>query len=128
MEHVLDKCLTPTTDMIIQLIEIENAHINTNRPDFIGSADTLLNIFSADKQEQEERPAKSLMTRSEPGPKMSGPKRPIEQEEEKASDKPGFWGILSYGKGAKTEPAKSSIVEEPIPPKQQAKRDEFEIL
>jgi hypothetical protein len=32
--------------MIIQLIEIENAHINTNHPDFVGSADTLLNIFS----------------------------------------------------------------------------------
>jgi hypothetical protein len=46
MEQVLDKCLTPTTDMIIQLIEIENAHINTNHPDFVGSADTLLNIFS----------------------------------------------------------------------------------
>jgi len=129
MEHVLDKCLTPTTDMIIQLIEIENAHINTNHPDFIGSADTLLNIFSADKQEQEERPPKSLMTRSEPGSKTSGPKKPHEVEEEKASEKPGFWGILSYGKGAKPELAKSSIVEEPIqPPKQQARRDEFEIL
>jgi hypothetical protein len=46
MESVLDQCLTPTTDMIIQLIEIENAHINTNHPDFVGSADTLLNIFS----------------------------------------------------------------------------------
>lgn len=45
MEQVLDKCLNPTTDMIIQLIEIENAHINTNHPDFVGSADTLLNMF-----------------------------------------------------------------------------------
>ena len=45
MEQVLDKCLNPTTDMIIQLIEIENSHINTNHPDFVGSADTLLNMF-----------------------------------------------------------------------------------
>ena len=45
MEMVLDKCLTPTTEMIINLIEIENAHINTNHPDFVGSADTLLNLF-----------------------------------------------------------------------------------
>ena len=45
MEQVLDKCLNPTTDMIIQLIEIENAHINTNHSDFVGSADTLLNMF-----------------------------------------------------------------------------------
>ncbi len=49
MEQVLDKCLTPTTDMIIQLIEIENSHINTNHPDFVGSADTLLNIFQSEK-------------------------------------------------------------------------------
>lgn len=53
MEKVLDKCLTPTTDMIIQLIEIENAHINTNHPDFVGSADTLLNIFQGERESQE---------------------------------------------------------------------------
>ena len=46
MESVLDKCLTPTTVMIIQLIEIENAHLNTNHPDFVGSADSLLGMFS----------------------------------------------------------------------------------
>ena len=63
MENVLDKCLTPTTDMIIQLIEIENAHINTNHPDFVGSADTLLNLFSNEREvdhgvqnEEEENP------------------------------------------------------------------------
>jgi hypothetical protein len=48
MESVLDKCLTPTTDMILNLIEIENAHINTNHPDFVGSADTLLNLFQGE--------------------------------------------------------------------------------
>lgn len=46
MEKVLDKCMTPTSDMIIQIIEIENAHINTNHPDFIGGADSLLNLFA----------------------------------------------------------------------------------
>ena len=53
MEGVLDKCLNPTTEMIANLIEIENAHINTNHPDFIGSADSLLNLF-ASSQELEE--------------------------------------------------------------------------
>ena len=52
MESVLDKCLTPTTEMIANLIEIENAHINTNHPDFVGSADSLLNLFS-NEQDQE---------------------------------------------------------------------------
>ena len=48
MEKVLDKCLTPCSEMITNLIEIENAHINTNHPDFVGSANSLLNLFSAD--------------------------------------------------------------------------------
>ena len=45
MEKVLDKCLTPTNKMIMDLFEIENACINTNHPDFVGSADSLLNLF-----------------------------------------------------------------------------------
>lgn len=54
MENVLDKCLTPTTDMIIQLIEIENAHINTNHPDFVGSADSLLNMFQGESDDHDD--------------------------------------------------------------------------
>lgn len=46
MESVLDNCLTPTNDMILDLIEIETSLINTNHPDFIGSADSLLNLFA----------------------------------------------------------------------------------
>ena len=45
MESVLNECLTPTNEMILNLIEIETALINTNHPDFIGSADSLLNLF-----------------------------------------------------------------------------------
>lgn len=51
MEGVLDKCLTPTTEMIANLIEIENAHINTNHPDFIGSADSMLNLFATPEEQ-----------------------------------------------------------------------------
>ena len=52
MENVLDKCLTPTTEMIMNLMEIENAVINTNHPDFVGSADSLLNLFTDDQTSQ----------------------------------------------------------------------------
>ena len=45
MEKVLDNCLTPTNKMIVDMIEIENAHINTNHPDFISSSDSLINLF-----------------------------------------------------------------------------------
>ena len=45
MESVLNDCLNPTNEMILNLIEIETSLINTNHPDFIGSADSLLNLF-----------------------------------------------------------------------------------
>ena len=45
MEGVLDKCLTPTQDMVMNLMEIENANINTNHPDFMGGGDSVLNLF-----------------------------------------------------------------------------------
>lgn len=81
MEKVLDKCLTPTTDMIIQLIEIENAHINTNHPDFVGSADTLLNLFQGEREGNEDDSEEggqseghkpiSLLTKSMPAATMT---------------------------------------------------------
>ena len=58
MEGVLDKCLNPTTEMIANLVEIENSFINTNHPDFVGSADSLLNLF-ATEQEQDDSNGKS---------------------------------------------------------------------
>ena len=56
MENVLDKCLTPTTEMISGLIEIENSHINTNHPDFVGSAEGFLNLFQ-DEDEDDTDPS-----------------------------------------------------------------------
>jgi dynamin 1-like protein len=56
MESVLDSCLTPTNDMILDLIEIETSLINTNHPDFIGSADSLLNLFSEQEPPSEDAP------------------------------------------------------------------------
>lgn len=50
MEGVLNKCLNPTTDMIVNMIEIETSLINTNHPDFIGSADSLLNLFQSKEE------------------------------------------------------------------------------
>ena len=50
MEKVLDKCLSPTTEMIINLIEIENSHINTNHPDFIKHSDILIDLFQGEQE------------------------------------------------------------------------------
>jgi len=51
MEKVFDKCLMPACEMIMNIIEIENAIINTNHPDFVGSADSLLQLFKDDADE-----------------------------------------------------------------------------
>jgi hypothetical protein len=85
MEQVLDKCMTPTTDMIIQLIEIENAHINTNHPDFVGSADTLLNLFAGERDnadhdegfEDKQKPI-SLINKNQNGPSKDKQQNPKE--------------------------------------------------
>jgi hypothetical protein len=37
----------------MNLFEIENAFINTNHPDFVGSADSLLNLFQAEESSSE---------------------------------------------------------------------------
>lgn len=66
MENVLDKCLTPTCEMIMNIMEIENALINTNHPDFVGSADSLLNLFKDENEsynEDEEKKTYSLFNR-----------------------------------------------------------------
>ena len=56
MQKVLDKCLTPTTEMITNLIEIENAHINPEHPDFVGGADSLLGLFERDDDKPSNKP------------------------------------------------------------------------
>ena len=45
---MLDKCLTPTTEMIANLMDIEKAHINTNHSDFVGSADSILKLSASE--------------------------------------------------------------------------------
>ena len=45
MQSVLNDCIIPTNEQVTNIIEIETALINTNHPDFIGTADSLLNLF-----------------------------------------------------------------------------------
>jgi replication fork clamp-binding protein CrfC len=45
MENVLDRCLEPTNQMISNLIDIEQAYINTSHPDFLGPEQSFINIF-----------------------------------------------------------------------------------
>jgi dynamin 1-like protein len=45
MENVLDRCLEPTNQMIRNLIDIEQAYINTSHPDFLGPEQSVLSLF-----------------------------------------------------------------------------------
>lgn len=51
MEEVLKKCLAPTNQMIRNLIEIEDAYINTSHPDFMGGANAMMSIFSEEAKQ-----------------------------------------------------------------------------
>jgi replication fork clamp-binding protein CrfC len=50
MENVLDRCLEPTNQMIKNLIDIEQAYINTSHPDFLGPEQSVLNLFDENIQ------------------------------------------------------------------------------
>jgi hypothetical protein len=55
--------------MIMNIMEIENALINTNHPDFVGSADSLLNLFQADPPPMAKEPqAKTISSRNQDAP------------------------------------------------------------
>ncbi len=50
MDDVLDRCLESTNQMINNLIDIKQAYINTQHPDFIGPELSFLNIFDDNNQ------------------------------------------------------------------------------
>jgi dynamin 1-like protein len=50
MDVVLLKCLNPTNQMIKNLIAIEDSFINTNHPDFMGGANSMLSIFQSESE------------------------------------------------------------------------------
>jgi dynamin 1-like protein len=52
MEGVLERCLEPTNQMILNLIDIEQAYINTAHPDFLGPEQSFLNIFEDNSNNQ----------------------------------------------------------------------------
>lgn len=52
MDNVLERCLQPTNQMIMNLIDIEQAYINTSHPDFLGPDQSFMNIFEDSEQSQ----------------------------------------------------------------------------
>ena len=50
MENVLDNCLIPTNQMIINLVNIEKSYINTYHPDFMRPDESIINIFDENSE------------------------------------------------------------------------------
>lgn len=44
---ILDKNLVPTQNMIKNLVKIQDSYINTYHPDFMGGANSIVNVFDA---------------------------------------------------------------------------------
>ena len=51
MDELLHNCLKPTNEMIENLIQVEDAYININHPDFVGGTNAILSIFAQRKKE-----------------------------------------------------------------------------
>ena len=54
MYSLLTKCLTPTNQMVKNLIVIEDSYINTHHPDFMGGANAMLNVFDVKNYKDKE--------------------------------------------------------------------------
>ena len=114
MEMVLDKCLTPTTEMIANIIEIENEFINKNHPDFVGSSDSLLNLFQTQEEfKQNKQPTYTLSHMPEKPSKQKGNvlldtsnQQEMEVIEEDDLDKGSMFGSIAgfLGKTSKKQP------------------------
>jgi hypothetical protein len=95
MEEVLDQCLSPTTAMITGIVELENAHININHPDFVGGSDSLLNLFQIEGEENQHTlltgDAKPSIYEGQ-GTQASSKDTPPKQEEDTGSS----WGFTSF--------------------------------
>ena len=54
MNGLLAKQLTPTNTMVRNLIKIQDAYINTYHPDFMGGANSIVNVFDINSYNQEQ--------------------------------------------------------------------------
>ena len=111
MEGVLNSCLEPTNEMILNLIEIETSLINTNHPDFIGSADSLLNLFAEDQKEpqsesdeENEDQKFSLITKPQNQPSLTQSQQTAQSNEQKPDSARKGWMPSFFSRKQAEEP------------------------
>jgi hypothetical protein len=60
MNGLLTKMLGPTNTMVRNLIRIQDSYINTYHPDFMGGANSIVNVFDINNYHQEQLNAMKL--------------------------------------------------------------------
>ena len=61
MNSLLTKQLNPTSEMVRNLIKIQDSYINTYHPDFMGGANSIVNVFDINNYHQEQLNAMKRM-------------------------------------------------------------------
>mmetsp|Transcript_31328 Transcript_31328/g.38795 ORF Transcript_31328/g.38795 Transcript_31328/m.38795 type:complete len:94 (+) Transcript_31328:1390-1671(+) len=61
MNTLLTQQLGPTNTMVRNLIRIQDAYINTYHPDFMGGANSIVNVFDVNSYNQEQLNAMKMM-------------------------------------------------------------------
>lgn len=115
MEEVLDQCLSPTTAMITSIVELENAHININHPDFVGGGDSLLNLFQMDNEESNQHSllggegnVKPSIYDTDPSRTSTHSHTASQIEDKQEEDRGSSWGFASF-MGKKTPKEKEGV-------------------
>ena len=50
MLELLEECLQPTNKMVKNLVDVQEAYINTYHPDFMGGGNSVFNMFDPENQ------------------------------------------------------------------------------
>ena len=74
----MNRCLTPTDQMIKNIIEIELGYINTNHPDFIGGTNLMISMSKNEDEEQ---------SHADKRPALYGEEKKVDKFEDKSKEK-----------------------------------------
>lgn len=113
---ILRNCLEPARTMIKDLFQMELAYINTNHPDFIGSAGAMRAARQQPSQQRAEQHQTAGKAREEPPQKLVLPESRSAPNE--ASSRPGFFANLGSLLASKTTPRGEA--DNAAPPKMQS--------
>eukprot|EP01022_Parablepharisma_sp_SALTPOND_P015843 TRINITY_DN2269_c0_g1_i1.p1 TRINITY_DN2269_c0_g1~~TRINITY_DN2269_c0_g1_i1.p1 ORF type:complete len:710 (-),score=86.95 TRINITY_DN2269_c0_g1_i1:6404-8533(-) len=109
MTEVLYQCVSPTEDMIRNLIKIEDSYINVNHPDVLSATGAILGMMQYDKSDdpaEQERIHKEIIKREEESREEARKKNELAKQEQRRKEGGGLFSYLFGGKKSPKEEAK----------------------